>query len=142
MQDFHGATATFSEYDEPPNHFLREVKQDSQMNFHQLEAYIGELRRSGFDTVRLEVQYQKKFSIPIFAVIMALISIPFAFFTGNRGAMAPVGISLGIAICYWVLSKLFEQMGNVGQLPAQLAAWSPDVIFSLAGTYFLMRVRT
>jgi LPS export ABC transporter permease LptG/LPS export ABC transporter permease LptF len=142
LQDFHGATATFSEYDEPPNHFLREVKQDSQMNFHQLEAYIGELRRSGFDTVRLEVQYQKKFSIPIFAAIMALISIPFAFFTGNRGAMAPVGISLGIAICYWVLSKLFEQMGNVGQLPAPLAAWSPDVIFSLAGTYFLMRVRT
>jgi len=142
IHNFQGATATFSEFNEPPNHFLREGKQDSQMNFHQLETYIRELQQSGFDTVRLEVQYQKKFSIPLLAVIMALISIPFAFLTGNRGAMAPVGISLGIAICYWVLSKLFEQMGNVGQLPAQLAAWSPDAIFSLAGTYFLMRVRT
>lgn len=140
--DFRETTATFPELDEPPSYFLKEVKQDKQMNFHQLAGYIQELQQSGFDTVRLQVQYQKKFSVPLFAVIMALISTPFAFFSGNRGAMTPVGISLGIAICYWVVGSLFEQMGNVGQLPAQLAAWSPDAIFSLAGTYFLMRVRS
>jgi lipopolysaccharide export LptBFGC system permease protein LptF len=27
-------------------------------------------------------------------------------------------------------------------LPAQVAAWSPDVVFSLAGLYFLSRMRT
>ncbi len=140
--DFRETTATFPELDEPPGYFLKEVKQDKQMNFHQLAGYIEELKQSGFDTVRLQVQYQKKFSVPLFAVIMALISTPFAFFTGNRGAMAPVGISLGIAICYYALGSLFEQMGHVGQLPAQLAAWSPDAIFSLAGTYLLMRVRS
>jgi LPS export ABC transporter permease LptG/LPS export ABC transporter permease LptF len=140
--DFSGETATFAELDEPPSYFLKEVKQDKQMNFHQLAAYITELRQSGVDTVRLQVQYQKKFSVPLFALIMALISSPFAFFSGNRGAMAPVGISLGIAICYGALSQLFEQMGNVGQLPAEMAAWSPDAIFSLAGAYFLLRVKT
>ncbi|MBL8212185.1 MAG: LptF/LptG family permease [Bryobacterales bacterium] len=142
MTDFQGSTATFPELDEPPSYFLKEVKQDKQMNFHQLRAYIGELQQSGFDTVRLQVQYQKKFAVPLFALIMALISTPFAFFAGNRGAMTPVGISLSIAICYGALSQLFEQMGNVGQLPPELAAWSPDAIFSLAGAYFLMRVRT
>jgi LPS export ABC transporter permease LptG/LPS export ABC transporter permease LptF len=142
FDNFQGRTATFSELDEPPNYFFRELKQDKQMNFHQLASYIRELQQSGFDTIRLQVQYEKKFSVPLFALIMALIAIPFAFFSGNRGAMAPVGISLGIAICYGALSQLFEQMGNVGQLPAQLAAWSPDVLFCLAGTYFLMRVRT
>lgn len=142
MTDFQGSTATFPELDEPPSYFLKEVKQDKQMNFHQLRAYIGELQQSGFDTVRLQVQYQKKFAVPLFALIMALISTPFAFFAGNRGAMTPVGISLTIAICYGALSQLFEQMGNVGQLPPELAAWSPDAIFSLAGAYFLMRVRT
>ncbi|MCC6362883.1 MAG: LptF/LptG family permease [Bryobacterales bacterium] len=142
FDNFQGRAATFPELDEPPNYFFRELKQDKQMNFHQLASYIRELQQSGFDTIRLQVQYEKKFSVPLFALIMALIAIPFAFFSGNRGAMAPVGISLGIAICYGALSQLFEQMGNVGQLPAQLAAWSPDVLFCLAGTYFLMRVRT
>jgi len=142
MEDFQGSTATFPELDEPPSYFLKEVKQDKQMNFHQLRAYIAELQQSGFDTVRLQVQYQKKFAVPLFVVIMALISTPFAFFAGNRGAMTPVGISLGIAICYGAVSQLFEQMGHVGQLPPELAAWSPDAIFSLAGAYFLMRVKT
>ncbi|MBS1824975.1 MAG: LptF/LptG family permease [Acidobacteria bacterium] len=143
FQSFLGNTSTFTELDEPPNHFLREVKQDIQMNFHQLADYIAGLQQSGmFDTTKLQVQYHRKFAVPLFVLIMALISTPFAFFSGNRGAMAPVGISLAIAICYLAISKLFEQMGNVGQLPPQLSAWSPDVIFSLAGMYFLMRVRT
>ncbi|MBI3683647.1 MAG: LptF/LptG family permease, partial [Acidobacteria bacterium] len=142
FQNFQGGTATFPELDEPPNYFLKEVKQDKQMNFHQLARYAGELQQSGFDTIRLQVQYHKKFSVPLFACIMALISAPFAFLSGNRGAMAPVGISLGIAISYWALSQLFEQMGNIGQLPAQLAAWSPAAIFALAGAYFMMRLRT
>jgi len=108
---------SFTELDEPPNYFLKEVKQDKQMNFRELEAYIRELRQSGFDTVRLQVQLQKKFSVPLFALIMALISTPFAFLTGSRGAMAGVGVSFGIAIAYWALGQFVEQVGNVNQLP-------------------------
>ena len=113
-----------------------------QMNFRELEAYIRELSQSGFDTVRLQVQLHKKFSVPLFALIMALLSTPFAFLTGNRGAMAGVGVSFGIAIAYWALNQLFEQIGNINQLPAALAAWSPDAIFCLAGIYLIARMRT
>jgi lipopolysaccharide export LptBFGC system permease protein LptF len=78
----------------------------------------------------------------LFALIMAMVSIPFAFFVGNRGAMAGVGISFAIAIAYWTVLQVFEQVGNLSQLPAKVAAWSPDVIFSLLGLYFLARMRT
>jgi LPS export ABC transporter permease LptG/LPS export ABC transporter permease LptF len=142
MQPFPGQTATFSELSEPPSNFLKEVKQDKQMNFEELAAYIEDLRASGFDTVRLQVQFYKKFSVPLFALIMAMISIPFAFLTGNRGAMAGVGVSFGIAIAYWSVSQLFEQVGNLNQLPPAVAAWSPDALFALAGLYLLARVRT
>ena len=133
---------TFPELDEPPSYFLKEVKQDKQMNFHELEAYIRELSQSGFDTVRLQVQLQKKFSVPLFALIMALLSTPFAFLTGSRGAMAGVGVSFGIAVAYWALGQLFEQVGNINLLPAALAAWSPDAVFALAGVYLMARMRT
>jgi lipopolysaccharide export LptBFGC system permease protein LptF len=133
---------TFPELDEPPGYFLKEVIQDKQMNSTQLAAYIEELGQSGFDTVHLRIQLQKKFSVPLFAFIMALISVPFAFLTGSRGAMAGVGVSLGIAVAYWSIGQLFEQVGNVNQLPAALAAWSPDALFSLAGMYLLTRLKT
>jgi LPS export ABC transporter permease LptG len=136
------SSKAFSELDEPPGYFLKEVKQYQQMNFQELQAYILDLTQSGFDTVRLRVQFYKKFSFPAFAFIMGLLAVPFAFLTGNRGALAGVAVSLGIAIVYWSVNALFEQMGNVSQLPAALAAWSPDVIFALAGTYLLLRLRT
>jgi LPS export ABC transporter permease LptG/LPS export ABC transporter permease LptF len=133
---------TFPELDEPPGYFLKEVIQDKQMNFPQLKNYIQELRQSGFDTVHLRVQLQKKLAVPLFAFIMALISVPFAFLTGSRGALAGVGVSLGIAVAYWAVGQVFEQFGNVNQLPAGFAAWSPDAVFALAAMYLMARMRT
>ncbi|PJF45245.1 MAG: LPS export ABC transporter permease LptF, partial [Candidatus Thermofonsia Clade 3 bacterium] len=81
-------------------------------------------------------------SAPLFALVMALISVPFAFLTGTRGALTGVGVSLGIAVAYFALNYLFEQLGNVGQLPPQVAAWSPNALFALAGLYLMSRMRT
>jgi lipopolysaccharide export LptBFGC system permease protein LptF len=105
-------------------------------------VYIRELQQSGFDTIRLQVQYHKKFAVPLFALIMALISVPFAFLSAHRGAMAGIGVSFSIAIAYWAVTQLFEQVGNVNQLPAVLAAWAPDSVFTLTGLYFLARMKT
>src|SRR5436305_13470456 len=132
----------FRELDERPDYFLQEVLQDQQMNFQQLAAYIRDLQRTGIDTITLQVRFYRKFAVPLFALVMALISVPFAFLVGNRGAMAGVGISFGIAIAYWATSSISEQLGNVALLPAAAAAWAPDAVFALAGFYFFARMRT
>jgi len=142
FDNFSGQAATFNELDERPDYFLQEVLQDQQMNFQQLAAYIRDLQRSGIDTITLQVSFYRKFALPLFALVMALISVPFAFLAGNRGAMAGVGLSFAIAIAYWSVGKLFEQLGDVNLLPAALAAWSPDVLFAMAGMYFFTRMRT
>jgi lipopolysaccharide export LptBFGC system permease protein LptF len=56
--------------------------------------------------------------------------------------MAGIGVSIGVAMAYWGVGQLFEQIGNANQLPPSLAAWSPDVLFALAGTYMLLRMRS
>ncbi|MCC7154977.1 MAG: LptF/LptG family permease [Bryobacterales bacterium] len=139
---FLNQTATFDELDESPAYFRTEVKTYKQMNYRQLEEYIGEIRQRGFNVIPLEVQYHKKFSVPLFVLIMALLSAPFAFLTGNRGAMTGVGISFGAAIAYFAVNQLFEQLGNVNLLPPAVAAWSPDAIFALTGLYLMTRMRT
>ena len=140
LQEF--KATTFPELNETPDDFLKEVKQDKQMNYRELGKYIRDLQQSGFDTVRLRVQYYKKFSVPLFALIMALISVPFGFLVGNRGAMAGVGVSIGVAMAYLGVGQLFEQIGNVNYLPPVVAAWSPDALFSLAGIYLMLRMRS
>jgi LPS export ABC transporter permease LptG len=134
---------TFPEVTEPPSHFLKEATQATQMNFLQLESYIQDLTQSGFEgTVQLQVRFFRKFSVPLFALIMAMIAIPFGFLVGNRGAMTGIGISIAIAIVYMAIDPLFEKLGDVSQLPPAMAAWAPDLVFSLAGLYLLLRMRS
>jgi len=80
--------------------------------------------------------------MPLFAIIMAFIAVPFGFLIGKRGTMAGIGVSIGIALAYWGIDILFEKLGDVNQLPPAMAAWSPDALFSLAGLYLLMRMKS
>jgi lipopolysaccharide export LptBFGC system permease protein LptF len=140
--NFSGQATTFRELEETQDYFLQEVLQDQQMNFQQLAAYIRDLQRTGIDTITLQVRFYRKFAVPLFALVMALISVPFAFIAGTRGATAGVGVSFGIAMAYWAIGKLFEQLGDINLLPATVAAWSPDFLFAMAGLYFFTRMRT
>jgi len=136
--------ATFPELTETPGHFLKELLLDTQMNFVQLDHYIRDLRDSGYgnDTMGLEVQLYRKFSVPLFALIMAMIAIPFGFLVGNRGAMTGIGLSIAIALSYLGISSVFEKIGELNQLPPAMAAWAPDLMFGLAGAYLLLRMRS
>ena len=134
---------TFPELTEPPDYFFIEARQDKQMNFVELGSYIQELTRSGFEgTVKLKVRLYRKFAVPLFVLMMAMIAIPFGFLVGNRGAMAGVGLSIGIAIGYLGIGQLFEKLGDAGQLTPVVAAWGPDAVFALAGAYLMLRMRS
>ncbi|HKE32141.1 MAG TPA: LptF/LptG family permease [Candidatus Angelobacter sp.] len=129
----------FAELNEPPTYFKKEVHQSQEMNYEELSSYIHDLQQSGFDVVRLRVQLQKKLAFPLITLVMAVLAVPFALSAGRRGALTGVAVALLIGIVYWTTAGLFEAMGNVNQLPPALAAWSPDVIFCLAGGYMVLK---
>ncbi len=133
--------STFPEITEQPSYFKKEVKQYSEMNYEELHRYIRDLQQSGFDVVRLRVQLNKKLSYPLITLIMAVLAVPFALST-RKGAITGVATAVGIAVVYTVVSRLFEAMGDVSQLPPSLAAWSPDLIFALVGTYLVLKIPT
>jgi LPS export ABC transporter permease LptF/LPS export ABC transporter permease LptG len=136
------SVATFKELTEEPGYFKKEVKPSEQMSAIELRRYIADLSQSGFDVVRLSVQFYRKFSFPLIAFVVTLIGIPFSFTMGGKGALTGIALSIGVAIVYWSISSLFEAMGNLNQLPPAMAAWSPDILFGLAGTYLLLRLKT
>ena len=136
------SVATFKELTEEPSYFKKEVKPSEQMSALELRRYIADLSQSGFDVVRLSVQFYRKFSYPLIAFVVTLIGIPFSFTMGAKGALTGIALSIGIAIVYWSTSSLFEAMGNLSQLPPAMAAWSPDILFGLAGAYLLLRIKT
>ncbi|MGB0008235.1 MAG: LptF/LptG family permease [Candidatus Sulfotelmatobacter sp.] len=134
--------STFPELSESPSYFKKEVKQYSEMNYEELHRYIRDLQQSGFDVVRLRVQLNKKLSFPLITLIMAVLAVPFSLSAAKKGAITGVAVAVGIAVVYTVVSRLFEAMGDLSQLPPALAAWSPDLIFALVGSYLILKIPT
>jgi LPS export ABC transporter permease LptG/LPS export ABC transporter permease LptF len=133
---------TFPAIKEEPGYFKKEDRQSQEMSFGELSRYISDLRQSGFDTKRLSVQLDRKLAYPAIAFVMAILGLPFAFSTGKRGGVAGFAVAIGIAVLYMGTASLFEAMGNVSALPPALAAWSPDLLFGIAGSYLLLRTPT
>jgi LPS export ABC transporter permease LptF/LPS export ABC transporter permease LptG len=133
---------TFPEIHEQPAYFVKEDRPSQEMSYGELSGYIDDLKQSGFDTKRLSVQLNRKLAYPLITLVMAMLAIPFSLSMGKRGSLAGVAIAIGLAIAYWAIDGLFQAMGNVATLPPIMAAWTPDVLFGIAGTYLLLRTQT
>jgi lipopolysaccharide export LptBFGC system permease protein LptF len=134
--------STFPEIVDVPQYFKKETRPSQEMSFNELQRYIRDMRQSGFDTMRLRVQLNRKIAYPLITLVMAILAVPFALSMGKRGSLAGIAVAIGMAIAYLFVDGMFEAMGDVNLLPAFLAAWSPDVLFGLAGTYLLLRTPT
>src|SRR5438093_9617303 len=112
------------------------------MRFRELQRYTRRLRRSGYPTAALETALQSKIAGPLLIPVMALLAIPFAFRIGKRGALAGIGVGLALGMVFLIANAFFTKLGDVGALPPPLAAWSPQVLFSTAAAFLLVRLRT
>ncbi len=134
--------ATFPEIREQPSYFNKEYIPSQEMSYNELSDYIADLKQSGFDTKRLSVQLDKKIAYPLITLVMAILAIPFALSMGKKGSLTGIATAIGLAITYYVVTLVFESLGNVNTLPAVLAAWTPDILFGITGAYLLLRTPT
>jgi lipopolysaccharide export LptBFGC system permease protein LptF len=88
------------------------------------------------------VQLNVKLAYPLITLVMAVLAIPFALTMGKRGSLTGIATAIGVAIAYWVVNLTFDALGDINFLPTLLAAWSPDLLFALAGAYLLLRTPT
>lgn len=127
---------------DPPSAFSRERRTPEQMRWRELQRYARRLKAGGYSTGDLETALYAKFSTPALVPLMALLAVPFAFRIGRRGALAGIGVGLGLGMGFLIATAFFTKLGEVGALPAALAAWSPNVLAATIAIYLLLRLRT
>jgi LPS export ABC transporter permease LptG/LPS export ABC transporter permease LptF len=136
--------ATF-DFPETAGYFEKEIfapKESSKLTYFELKKYIDYLKQSGYNATELLVELHKKISFPVSCFVMALIGVPFSFFMGRKGAFFGITASIAIAMSYWLVFNVFEQMGAYGMLSPVLAAWAPNLLFGAAGLAMLFTIRT
>ena len=130
------------EMKEAESYLLKEWKEPAYMNLSELKRYSLDLETSGMPATRfrLESEFRKAFSASIFVFI--LMACAAAGFLGHKGFLWPLTASLIAGFIYWQTLALFRSLGLSELLSPFLSAWSPQIIFLLLGTYFLLRGRT
>jgi lipopolysaccharide export system permease protein len=92
----------------------------------ELPGFIALLDRSGFSSIRHRLHFQSLLALPLLSGTMVLVAAGFSMRPVRRGGVARMimsGVAAGFAL--FVVSKVAEQFGQSGALPALLAAWAP-----------------
>ncbi len=91
-----------------------------------LPDFIALLERSGFSAIRHRLHFQALLALPLLAGTMTLVSAGFSMRPSRRGGVAQmIGSGVAAGFMLFVVSKVTEEFGQSGTLPAVLAAWAP-----------------
>jgi len=127
---------------EQPADLMATPRSPQEMGWRELSRFIRALERSGGDANELKVERSLKIAIPVTCLIIALFGAPLATSTQRGGAAYGIGVSLGTTVIFLMLIQLTKAIGGKGLIQPDLAAWIPNVVFGVVGTYLLTRVRT
>jgi lipopolysaccharide export system permease protein len=96
--------------------------------------------REGLDSLTVEIH--KKFALSFACLVFVLFGPPIALRFPRGGVGATIGVSIGVFGLYYVCLMAGEALADKGMLPASIAMWIANAIFTLAGVVLLWRVES
>lgn len=109
--------------------------------FWELRAYIADLERAGFSARAYRLWFQMELAQPLLMVAMVLVAAGFTMRhvrSGGTGRMVLFALLAGFGIFF--LRNFAQALGDSGQIPVALAAWSPPVAAALLSLGLLLHL--
>lgn len=113
----------------------------SAIPFWDLPNYINALEKAGFSARSYRVWLQMELAQPVLLAAMVLIAAGFTMRHarfGKTGSMVLYALLGGFGIFF--LRNFTQVLGNTGQIPIVLAAWTPPVAAALASLGLLLHL--
>jgi lipopolysaccharide export system permease protein len=113
----------------------------STIGIWALPDFIEGLARAGFSTRRHAVWFQTQLAAPLLLVAMLLIAAGFTMRharLGRTGSMVLLALGAGLAVFF--LRNFAQVLGENGQIPVLLAAWSPPLATLMAVLALLLHM--
>jgi len=129
-------------FTERPEDFLEEPRKPEEMTRAEMGRLADIIERSGGSPMKLRVDREEKIAIPVATLVIILFGAPLATSTKRGGTAYGIGVALLSTILYMLLFRISGAVGETGALDPMTSAWLPNVIFLVAGLFFLARVRT
>jgi lipopolysaccharide export system permease protein len=113
----------------------------SAIAFWDLPGYIADLERAGFSAVSYRLWFQMELAQPLLMMAMVLVAAGFTMRParfGGTGRMVLYAMLAGFAIFF--LRNFAQALGETGQIPVLVAAWSPPLAAILCSLGLLLHL--
>jgi lipopolysaccharide export system permease protein len=87
-----------------------------------------------------KITLAQKFSFPFASFVAVLIALPLAVRYGRKGRTLGIALSILLFFAYFIMMSAFVALGRNGAFNPYLAAWIPNVVMAIAGTFLFWRV--
>lgn len=107
----------------------------------ELPSYIQNMARAGFSARQHEVWFQMELAMPLLLAAMVLVGAGFTMRhvrLGRTGTLTLLALLSGIAIFF--VRNFAQILGESGQIPVVLAAWSPPIAAVLLSLSLLLHL--
>lgn len=139
-----GAT-TYAQLDLPTDLTQERIRDSfgtpSAIPIWELPDFINSLERAGFSARQHRVWFQMELALPAVFVAMVMIAAGFTMRHTRFGRTGPMVLSaLGLGLSLFFLRNFAQVLGETGQIPVALAAWSPPLIGILMSLGLLLHL--
>lgn len=113
----------------------------SAISIWDMNSYINELEEAGFSARRHKVWFQMELARPLFLMAMVLVGAGFTMRHtrfGKTGVAVLAAVMLGFGLYY--VRNFAQILGENGQLPTMIAAWTPPVASILLALGLLLHM--
>ena len=113
-----------------PGDFLISEGQQETMTTPELSKYIDKQKEKGFaNTKSFEIEYHKRIAMSFAAFILTVIGVSLSSRKMKGGMGLSLGIGLALSFSYIVFQSISSAFAD--QMPIALAAWLPNIIYSI-----------
>jgi len=123
--------------DSPLQTASRDDKPEKLMPLGELFPRGRELERQAQIASPYYVEFHKRFALPVAALVFVLVGFPLGIRTQRGGRAVALASSFAIVVTYYILFTSLEGLALSRRLPAALAIWLPNVLFTLVGAVLL-----
>lgn len=113
-----------------PADFLISKGQEETMTTPALGEYIDKQKKKGFaNTKSFEIEYHKRMAMSFAAFILTIIGVSLSSRKVKGGMGLSLGIGLALSFSYIVFQGISSAFAE--HIPVALAAWIPNIIYSI-----------
>ncbi|MDY3062420.1 MAG: LptF/LptG family permease [Bacteroidaceae bacterium] len=139
IREMHGTSETVTSGTEldtiipiEPTDLVYNRNQQETMTTPQIYEYIEKQRTRGSANLStFEIEFHKRFASACAALILTIIGVTLSCEKRKGGMGLSLGLGLGLSFSYILFQTISSAFATKAGMPAMLAAWIPNIIFSI-----------